>query len=204
MPQGDIRLWFRFGILLVCTQKNRISSATRQFCWLLCYTQLLGLVEKSFSYGFGRVEELECKVNLPHVKHPYLYLQILQWKPRKYFVHLKQSIHHPNVDCVHGHLEREIVLIQCVKRWPFINIHFSTPLYRNVVNVLVFVRRKSFLQYSDAVSGRNLTSESWGFVPSKPFQIASVDHLELSYLSPSMSTWKRPPKLNTLKPWLNL
>lgn len=48
---------------------------------------------------------------------------------------MKQSIHHPNVDCVHGHLEREIVLIQCVKRWPFINIHFF-PLYRNFVNVL--------------------------------------------------------------------
>lgn len=49
---------------------------------------------------------------------------------------MKQSIYHPNVDCVHGHLGREIVLIQCVKRWPFINIHFFFPLYINFVNVL--------------------------------------------------------------------
>lgn len=54
---------------------------------------------------------------------------------------MKQSIHHPNVDCVHGHLEREIVLIQCVKRWPFINIHFF-PLHMNFGNVLSWLVRK--------------------------------------------------------------
>lgn len=42
---------------------------------------------------------------------------------------MKQSIHHPNVDCVPDHLENEIVLIQCVKRWPFINIHINPPIY---------------------------------------------------------------------------
>lgn len=36
---------------------------------------------------------------------------------------MKQSIHHPNVDCVPDHLENEIVLIQCVKRWPYIYIY---------------------------------------------------------------------------------
>lgn len=105
---------------------------------------------------------------------------------------MKQSIHHPNVDCVPDHLENEIVLIQCVKRWPYIYI------YINFVNVLSWLagncqNAKSFSQYCEAVSGRDLTTESWGFVPSKPFQIASLDRLEFSHLSPTMSTWKRPP-----------
>lgn len=100
---------------------------------------------------------------------------------------MKQSIHHPNVDCVPDHLENEIVLIQCVKRWPYIYI------YINFVNVLSWLagncqNAKSFSQYCEAVSGRDLTTESWGFVPSKPFQIASLDRLEFSHLSPTMST----------------
>lgn len=45
----------------------------------------------------------------------------------------------------------------------------------------------SFLtQCCDAVSGRDLTSDSWGFARSKPFQIASVDHLEFIYSEPKM------------------
>lgn len=52
------------------------------------------------------------------------------------------------------------------------------------------------------MSGRDLTSESWGFVPSKPFQIASVDHLEFTYLSLSMSTWKRPPIVKQPQAWV--
>lgn len=102
---------------------------------------------------------------------------------------------HPNVDCVHGHLEREI--IQCVKRWPFINIH-SSPMYRNVVNVLSRLvgscqKEKPF--YSTVMLR---VEEIWpvshgDLYHPKPFQIACVDHLEFSYLSPTVSTWKRPP-----------
>lgn len=57
---------------------------------------------------------------------------------------MKQSIHHLNVDCVHGHLE--IVLIQCVKRWPFT----LPPLYEfwNVLSWLVVSCQKGKAFYS--------------------------------------------------------
>lgn len=40
---------------------------------------------------------------------------------------MKQSIHHLNVDCVHGHLERE--MIQCVKKMAIYKHPLSPPLY---------------------------------------------------------------------------
>lgn len=165
--------------------KNRISRSARQFCWILCHTNT----------DLVKLKEWNVKlICLMWSTHTYIFNTPV--KTIKCFVLMKQIIHHSNVDCVYGHLEIE--MIQCVKRWPFINIQFLRPFILIFGNVLRLagkeaVRRKSLLQYCDAESGGDLTSESWGFVPSKPFQIASVDHLEFSYLSPCMSTWKRPP-----------
>lgn len=150
--------------------KNQISSSTRQFSWIFCYTKILGLVEESFWSNWKNWNvKLICLMWSTHT-----YILNTPVKTYKTFCSY-EATRHPNVDCVNGHLE--IVLIQCVKRWPFINILF--PLCMSFVNVLAgwrweAVRRKSLLQYCDAVSGGDFTVESWG-----PFQIASVDHLEL-------------------------
>lgn len=84
---------------------------------------------------FGQIRELECKVVLRRVKHPYMHLKNSSENLKKemVFVHMKQSIHHPNVDCVHGtswKRNNPVCKKTAIYKYPLF------PLCGNVVNVL--------------------------------------------------------------------